>query len=87
MNVIFIPDVLVYFEDLVFTLYHKRYFSFLETSKKYVEELVDDILTTLPDRLCKPAPEYFNKYGSDSNNVFKRMEFFLFILWSFMVRK
>jgi len=63
MNVIFTPDVLVYFEDLVFTLYYKEYFSFLETSKRYVEELIDDILETLPDRLRKPAPEYFTQYG------------------------
>ena len=65
MNVIFTPDILVYFESLVFTLYDKEYFSFLETSKRYVERLIDDILRTLPEKLHKPAPEYFNKYGED----------------------
>ena len=65
MNVIFIPDVLVYFEDLVFILYYKKYFSFLEASKRYTEELLDDILNTLPERMHKPAPAYFDKYGKD----------------------
>jgi hypothetical protein len=63
MNVVFIPEVLENFEDLVITLYQKEYFSFLETSKKYVDELIDDILMTLPIRLRKPAPKYFYKYG------------------------
>ena len=63
MNVIFISKVLEYFENLVITLYCKEYFGFLETSKKYVAELIDDILTTLPIRLHKNAPEYFDKYG------------------------
>ena len=63
MNVIFISKVLEYFEILVITLYEKEYFSFLETSKKYVDELVNDILTTLPIRQHKPAPKQFDKYG------------------------
>jgi hypothetical protein len=65
MNVIFTPKVLEYFENLVITLYCREYFSFLETSKKYVAELIDDILTTLPTRLHKPAPLYFDKYGKN----------------------
>ena len=63
MNVIFIPKVLEYFEDLVTILYAEEYFSFLETSKRYVDELVDDIKKTLPTRPHKPAPKYFDKYG------------------------
>jgi len=65
MNVIFTPKVLLYFENLIITLYDKEYFSFLETSKSYVEELIDDILTNLPIRKHRPAPKYFDKYGKD----------------------
>ena len=65
MNVIFIPKVLEYLEELVTTLYIEEYFSLLETSKKYVGELTDEILTTLPTRLHKPAPKYFDKYGKN----------------------
>ena len=63
MNVIFTPKVLLYFEKLIITLYDKEYFSFLETSKKYVEELVDDIKTNLSTKRHKPAPVYFDKFG------------------------
>jgi len=63
MNVTFSPKVLLYFEDLVLTLYEKEYFCFLETSKRYVDELVDVIMTSLPIKLHKPAPRYFDRYG------------------------
>jgi hypothetical protein len=64
MNVIFTPKVLDYFEDLVVILYQKEYFSFLESSKKYVDELVDDIKINLPVKSKKEAPQYFtDKYG------------------------
>jgi len=71
MNVIFAPKVLLYFEDLIVILYNEEYFGFLETSKRYINELIDDILTTLPVKLHKPAPEYFDKYG-------KNMEYAVF---------
>ncbi len=63
MNVRFAPETRDYFEELVTVLYRKGYFSWLDTSKKYVEDLVHDILTTLPNRLHKPAPPYFDRYG------------------------
>ena len=63
MNVIVLPEVLDYLEELVIILYEKEYFSFLETSRNYVKELLVDIKTTLPTRLHKSAPKYFNQYG------------------------
>jgi len=63
MNVLFTPKVLLYFEELTVILYDKEYFSLLEASKKYVDELVDDIATYLPTRQHEPAPNYFDKYG------------------------
>jgi hypothetical protein len=65
MNVIFTKKVLLYFEELIIILYDKKYFGLLETSKRYVDELVDDILTNLPTKQHKPAPQYFDKYGKD----------------------
>ena len=65
MNVIFTSKVLDYLENLVITLYCKEYFGFLDASKKYVADLIDDILTTLPIRLHKPAPAYFDRYGKN----------------------
>ena len=63
MQVIILPNVLQYFEDLVTILYEKEYFGFESTALEYVVELYDDIITTLPVRTKKPAPNYFNKYG------------------------
>ena len=65
MNVIVIPEVLEYIESLIPLLYEKGYFIFEETAQKYVDELYDDIQVTLPTRVHKPAPKYFDKYGKN----------------------
>ena len=65
MKIIAIPEVQQYLESLKKVLFEKEYFGFEEDSVKYVNDLFDDILTTLPLRSCKPAPTYFNKYGKD----------------------
>jgi len=63
MKVYFLPEVFDYFETLAITLHEKGYFGFWETSRKYVEELVDNIKITLPLRPHKPAPKRFDRYG------------------------
>ena len=63
MNVLFLPEVLEYFESLVLILYEKGYFGLKETARKYVIELVSDIKTQLPTRRHRPAPPYFDQYG------------------------
>ena len=63
MNVIILPEILEYLDDLVFILFEKGYFNYLETSQRYVDELFDDINTTLPVRSKKPAPKRFDRYG------------------------
>ena len=71
MQVILLPEVLEYFDNLVVILYKKNYFGFEESARKYILELYDDIIITLPVRVHKPAPEYFDKYG-------KRMKYAAF---------
>jgi len=63
MNIIILPEVLDYLDDLVIILYKKEYFGFLESSSNYVKELLYDIKTYLPTRQHEPAPNYFDKYG------------------------
>ena len=63
MQVILLAKVLEYLEDLADILYEKGYFSFEETSLTYILDLYDDIVKTLPTRLHKKAPKYFDKYG------------------------
>jgi hypothetical protein len=63
-NVIFSPKVRKYFVDLVKILHEKEYFGSLESAKKYVQELYDEIETNLPFRSQKVASPYFDRYGS-----------------------
>jgi plasmid stabilization system protein ParE len=52
-----------YFDELETILYEKGYFSFKESSRKYVHELFHDIRDTLPTRPHRPAPAHFDRYG------------------------
>ena len=48
MRIVFLPEVIDYFNELVTILYEKQYFSFEEYAYDYVESLLDDIKETLP---------------------------------------
>ena len=63
MRILFLPEALGYFNELSDILYEKGYFGFRENAIRYVEELLDDIKSTLPVRLKKPAPSHFDRYG------------------------
>jgi len=63
MRVIILPEALDYFNELSTILYEKNYFGFEETALKYVDDLMNDIKTTLPNRPKRPAPPYFDRYG------------------------
>ena len=63
MQIILLPEVLDYLEDLAEILYEKGYLSFEDTSMEYVLELYDDIVLNLPKKRHRPAPSHFDKYG------------------------
>ena len=64
MNVYTVPEVKQYLNNLITILYKKGYFGFEDTAKKYVNELLDDIISNLPVKLKRPAPKYFtDQYG------------------------
>ena len=65
MRVFFLPEIQKYYDELEQILYEKGYFVFKESSKKYVKELIDEIITKLPIYPSKPAPKYFDKYGKN----------------------
>lgn len=69
MRIVFLPEVIDYFNELVTILYEKQYFSFEEYAYDYVESLLDDIKETLPLRPSKPAPTHFDRYGKDMRYV------------------
>ena len=65
MKVIVLPKVIEYLDKLVFILYKEVYFSYLDNSKRYVDELLFDIEKDLPEKRHKPAPNHFDKYGKN----------------------
>ena len=65
MNVIALPEVQQYLKSLKKILFEQEYFGFADAANKYVDELFDDIQMTLPTKLHKPAPVYFNRYGKE----------------------
>jgi hypothetical protein len=73
MKVIFTQAVLDYLENLVIVLYQREYFGFLDSSSRYVEELLHSIRATLPMCVHKPAPSYFDYWGENMEYaVFKK---------------
>jgi hypothetical protein len=63
MKIEFTSEALGFFNELSTILYKKEYFGLQENALKYVDELLEDIRITLPARVKKPAPAYFDKYG------------------------
>jgi hypothetical protein len=72
-RVLFMPEVRQYFNSLIPILYNLEYFGHLEGSRKYVKEIIDEVMESLPNRLHKPAPKYFDKFEKNmSYAIFKR---------------
>ncbi|MDF9829527.1 hypothetical protein M2133_000864 [Parabacteroides sp. PF5-6] len=65
MRVLVLPEVRLYLNELSQILYEKDYFSYLETSERYVEELFEAIKTTLPRKQRRYASPFFDRYGKD----------------------
>lgn len=65
MKILFLPEVRMYFQELQDILFEKEYFGFEESAVQYVRELIFDIETTLPEKVSKIAPPYFNRYGKE----------------------
>lgn len=65
MKVLFLPEVRMYFQELQNILFEKEYFGFEESAVQYVRDLIFDIEATLPERVSKIAPPYFNRYGKE----------------------
>jgi hypothetical protein len=65
MRVLFLPEIRDYFRELAEILYEKGYFGFEEAAIQYAEDLFNNIADTLPTKVKKTAPTYFNRYGKD----------------------
>lgn len=65
VKIVALPEVREYLKELIHILYEKEYFGYEESAIEYVESLFEDIKVTLPQRIRKPAPPYFSRYGKD----------------------
>lgn len=63
MKVLFLPEVRMYFQELQDILFEKEYFGFEESAVQYVRDLIFAIEDTLPVKMHKAAPSYFDRYG------------------------
>ncbi len=63
MKVLIAPSVRRWFDELETVLYDKGYFSFEDSSHRYADDLLRDIIARLPNRLHRPAPRHFVTYG------------------------
>jgi len=63
MKVLFLPKVREYLKEVSYIMYEQDYFGFLDSSERYMEELISEIIKTLPIRQKKAATTYFKKYG------------------------
>lgn len=63
MKVLFLPEVSQQFIDLVGILYEKGYMSFLDQALAYSESLFREIQSSLPLKVHRKAPSWFNQFG------------------------
>ena len=61
MQISYLKNVRIYFENLIPTLHDLGYFSYIETAKKYVDEIFTEIESQLPIQIPRPAPAHFEK--------------------------
>ena len=65
MKVLFLPEVSQQFINLVGILYDKGYMSFLDQALSYSEILFREIQLSLPLKVHRKAPSWFNRFGKD----------------------
>ena len=63
MKVLFLPEVQYFYNELEIILYEKRDFSYEESAREYVDDLIFDVKNNLPQLKHRPAPKHYNKYG------------------------
>ena len=63
-KVIFKDELLLYFDELIFTLFVQEYFSYEENAKRYVDKIVDFIILEINSFPHKPTPQKLRYLGS-----------------------
>lgn len=66
-KVIFKREILDYFDELVFTLFRKEYFSYPENANLYVDKIVNFVSTEIFTFPHKQTPKPLQHLGSNYN--------------------
>ena len=63
-KIIYKNDILDYFDDLVFLLFNKKYFSYQENADKYLEKLIQFVSDNIRDFPNRKTPQELKYLGS-----------------------
>ena len=73
MRVLFLPEVIDQFLEIAEVLYDEGYLGFKDSAIEYSEQLFREIQATLPIKVQKGAPSFFDRYGANLYySAFKR---------------
>ena len=64
-KIIYKNDILDYFDDLVFLLFNKKYFSYQENADKYLEKLIQFVSDNIRDFPNRKTPQELKYLGSN----------------------
>ena len=62
-KVIFKDELLLYFDELIFTLFVQEYFSYEENAKRYIDKIVDFIILEINSFPHKSTPHKLRYLG------------------------
>jgi len=65
IDVVFTPSVISYLDNLVFTLYKKEYFGFIESAEEYVNNIYDAVPERIRKSPHKRTPKPLKYLGSE----------------------
>ena len=73
MKVLFLPEVIDQFLEIAEVLYDEGYLGFKDSAIEYSVQLFREIQATLPIKVQKGAPSFFDRYGANLYySAFKR---------------
>lgn len=62
-EIIINDDVIIFLKELVYKLYTKEYFGFVDSAEDYVNNISDFVFAELPNVKHRKTPKELQKYG------------------------
>ncbi len=64
VEIILSKNVINYIDTIAINLYKKKYFSYIENAKKYVDYILNEINTTIHEKKHNITPYQYKKFGT-----------------------